>query len=313
MRVELARRLEQAAPGRKARAAVDVLAPVLARGLERPLRLPSGVRVVCVGGATLGGSGKTRVALACTESLADAGARVVLVGHAYRAKPGVARVVSARDRLEEVGDEALVCARALGARAPVVVAPSRQDAVDFAMRARPDVIVIDGPLQTRPVRASLGVLAVDARAPWGSGAIFPLGDLRARPADLLACADVMVEVDATPDAFLIDGERLLPDKLSGLTLGLFTAIARPDRLASALAALGLRVAVEVAVRDHGPLDDAARKALGSPGRRVDAWIATPKCATHLEGTRLSAPLLVVSSRVDLPEALPSTWERFLHS
>ena len=41
---------------------------------------------------------------------ARAGARVALVGHAYRATPGRARVVAPDDALHEVGDEALVAA-----------------------------------------------------------------------------------------------------------------------------------------------------------------------------------------------------------
>jgi tetraacyldisaccharide-1-P 4'-kinase len=117
---------------------------------------------------------------------------------------------------------------------------------------------------------------------------------------------MVVPVEATPEAFLIDGERLAPSKLGGLRLGLFTAIARPDRLARALEGLGLAVDTKVEIVDHGPLDDGARRALAVS--RVDAWIATPKCAVHLEGERLSAPLLVAQGRV----ALPSAWERRLH-
>lgn len=305
VRLPIARRLERATPSEDA-FFTNALGRALVRSLARPLRLPHGVPVVCVGGATLGGSGKTRVAVACTQALASAGARVVLVGHAYRAKPRVARVVHRADRVEDVGDEALVCARALGGGAPVVVAPTRQQALDLAARARPDAIVVDGPLQARPVRATLAILAVDAASPWGSGALFPTGDLRAPSADLVAHADLVVPVDATPEAFLIDGERIAPQKLGGLRVGLFTAIARPDRFSSALSRIGLHVDTTVEVPDHGPVDDTARRVLAAT--KVDAWIATPKCAVHLEGASLSAPLLVAEGSVTLPAA----WERRLH-
>ena len=59
----------------------------------RPVRVPDGVRTVTVGGATLGGSGKTRIAIAIARALASRGERVVLVGHAYRARPVFARFV----------------------------------------------------------------------------------------------------------------------------------------------------------------------------------------------------------------------------
>jgi tetraacyldisaccharide-1-P 4'-kinase len=134
----------------------------------RPLALPR--PTVAIGGATLGGSGKTPVAIACAAELARAGRRTALIGHAYRAAPGRPRFVSPDDALDEVGDEALVAARALDAMgalgARVAVAPGRAAAIAFAAPGS-DVLVLDGVGQTRPLRASLALLAVDADAPWG--------------------------------------------------------------------------------------------------------------------------------------------------
>ena len=265
----------------------DALARVHAgfasRGIARPLSVPRGVEVVTVGGATLGGSGKTRVALAVARALARRGARVVLVGHAYRARPSRARVVAPDDPRAAVGDEALLCARALGAAARVVVAPTRQAAVDFvaALVPRVDVIVIDGPLQLAPVRASLALLAVDAQAPWGAGALPPAGDLRAPRAALLAHADLVVVVDATPGAAIVAGARIELGALraTGRRLGLFTALARPARLEQALLRAGLDLAIIVRAPDHGPLTPSLVRRLRTA--EVDLWLATDKCAIHL--------------------------------
>src|SRR5579863_2192867 len=86
---------------------------IASAGLTRPLQVPSRTRVVTVGGATLGGSGKTPLAIACAAEFARAGVRVAFVGHAYRAIPRRAHVVQVDDVLAEVGDEALIAARAL--------------------------------------------------------------------------------------------------------------------------------------------------------------------------------------------------------
>ena len=91
-------------------------AEVSARTVVRSLRASGATRIVAVGGSTLGGSGKTPLAIACARELARGGARVALVGHAYRARPGRARIVSTFDPLAEVGDEALVAAHALEAQ-----------------------------------------------------------------------------------------------------------------------------------------------------------------------------------------------------
>jgi tetraacyldisaccharide-1-P 4'-kinase len=69
----------------------------------RPVRVPEGVRTVTVGGPTLGGSGKTRVAISIARTLASRGENVVLVGHAYRARPGRARFVSPQEDRKSVG------------------------------------------------------------------------------------------------------------------------------------------------------------------------------------------------------------------
>ena len=273
---------------------------VAARGVARPLNVPAGIRVVTVGGATLGGSGKTRVALAATKLLADAGARVTLIGHGYRSR-GEARVVRPDDALEVVGDEALVCARALEGSANVVSGPNRQAAVDLAVRSGPQILVIDGPLQLAPVRASLALLAVDASQPWGAGALPPAGDLRAPRAALLAHADHVVAVSALPRGAWRGGELTPLGSLArGSRLGLFTAIARPQRLVGSLRQTGITFTDVVHAPDHGPFSSSLAKRMATAP--VDLWLATAKCAVHLERGNTSE-IAVLDGKYDLPEAV----------
>lgn len=287
------------------------VAPVAARAIARPARIPAEIALVCIGGATLGGSGKTRLALACARELAASGRRVVLVGHAYRAAPPSARVVSIDDPLDVVGDEALVCARELApSSVPVVIGPTRQAAIDHAVALgpAPDVLVLDGPLAVRGrSRArSLSLLAVDANRPWGSGRLPPAGDLRAAREVLLAHADHVVPVDATPSRVRWDArDRTSIASLRAIRYGLFTAIARPDRLVRALTRLGAPPHVVVSVRDHGPLGSARARLERAP---VDAWVATPKCALHLVGAAPGTPRIGRFGRLGILEselALPA--------
>jgi len=227
---ELARALDRGAiDGRVARAAERAFAAVAERTVARPLRIPRGVRVATIGGATLGGSGKTPLAEACTRFIASA-ARVALVGHAYGAEPRAPRVVRPDDDPRAVGDEALACAEALRgvAAAEVVVGPSRQAAVDFAASRGASVVVIDGPVQLAPERAHLALLAVHAGEPWGSRACPPRGNLRAPRAALVAAVDAVVAVTdgllaATqwprPDSSGAEGARVQKVTTAGTTDG----------------------------------------------------------------------------------------------
>jgi tetraacyldisaccharide 4'-kinase len=276
VRTTIARWLEEGSlSSPAARALGRACSPLSDRALARPLVLPARgegrarpLVTVTVGGATLGGSGKTRVALACARELAsDSGVRVV-------------------------------------------VAPSRQAAIDLvvALVPRVDAVVLDGPLQLTPARASLSILALDAAAPWGAGAVPPAGDLRASKEALLAHADHVVRVDATPLAVRIGAPSRAVDLASFAStlrarrarIGLFTALARPDRLVRALTCANLEPSQLVRAPDHGPLTKAlARRLTAEPD--VDVWLSTAKCALHLEGLELGLPLAILDGSLDLPE------------
>ena len=219
---------------------------------RRTRALEASVPAICVGGATLGGTGKTPLAIAIAKRLAAGGARVALVGHAYRAAPGRARVVAPDDPLAKVGDEALVCARALAGIARVVVAPRRQAAMDLAARLA-DVMVVDGVLQLRPRRAALSILTIHTAAPRA----------------LAAVADVVTPV-TTKMTCSIPWSALREEPV-----GLVTCLARPRRVLEALARVGVVPVAHVALPDHGPRARAPRL---SPNVR---WLATEKCALHL--------------------------------
>jgi tetraacyldisaccharide 4'-kinase len=281
------------------------------------------VKVVAVGGATLGGSGKTPLAIACAAELARAGASVALVGHAYRARPARARVVALHDGVWEVGDEALVAARALapgGVR--VVVAPRRQEAVALAARFA-DVLVLDGVAQTKPVRATLALLAVDADEPWGrAAAVAPRGDLRAPMSALVGACDRVVAVQdggaceprdhghpgsgmcavVSSRGAWVGGSLVAYDELSRMALGLICAIARPERLLRFLARRGVVPVRVLRGPDHGPVPSEARGRASEASEGVDAWLATAKCVLHAP-CPLSAPLATLDHGLVLGRTL----------
>lgn len=298
----IARALEDGAyDGQLARALARAWEHTLGRAVVRKLAWPPWVRVVAVGGATLGGSGKTPLAIACAAELAASGASVALVGHAYRAKPRRARVVRRSDPIGEVGDEALLAAASLepyGVR--VVVAPARADAIAFAARIA-DVLVVDGVAQTAPARASLALLAVDGAKPWGrAAAVPPAGDLRAPISSLRAACDMVVAVGddrprALPEAHharlelhgvRVEGRLLGWDEVARQRVGLLCALARPDRVVRSLERRGVRVRALARARDHGPFTRALLDGLHEAA--VDIWLVTPKCRCALDASRLTS-------------------------
>jgi tetraacyldisaccharide 4'-kinase len=279
LRLAIQRRLERGQP--------VPLGGVLASGwarlarVERPLS--SDAPVLCVGGSTLGGSGKTPLAVACARFLSERGARVALVAHGYRASPPrEPRRVSKADDVARVGDEALECARALEDVATVWIARRRQDALDAAA-ASADVVVLDGPLQLAPRRATLSLLAVDEADPWGSGACPPLGDLRAPKDALLAATDQVVPVRASSRGARLGGSGARSGTWMGWgalakrRVGLATGVARPRRVVDFLRRHGVTPHCVVTVADHAPLRIPR-------WQNVDLWLTTEKDAAKIRPT-----------------------------
>jgi tetraacyldisaccharide 4'-kinase len=293
LRRGVARALERGTFGGPAALA---LAALWARAAEpaRPLSLPHGVRVVGVGGATLGGSGKTPLVLALARALSRH-RRVALVATAYATRARRARRVHPGDLVDVVGDEALWLARDLPA-VPVFVGKSRSEALALAARDA-ELVIVDGLLQARPERLGCSLLVLDEHDPWGSGRCPPAGDLRAPPAELLARADAVV----IPRAELLGarthcGELLSLQALAGRRLGLLLAIARPDRVVRDLRAHGVEPRVVETRADHA-------RFLEPRVSDVDAWLTTPKCATKLGPVHGGAPVWVLERKVFLPPAL----------
>ena len=295
----------------------------------RPIELPQSAKVIGVGGATLGGSGKSALTLELARVLARSGTRVAVVASAYPARDRRPRRVRAEDPVESVGDEALWLARALDPfEVAVFLGEPRQSAIELAAKVG-SIVIVDGLLQARPRRLSLSLLALDGAAPWGATRCPPAGDLRALRSHLLsACDAVLLSTDPAlaqtggPDnalqlhgktvmswsseltgAWTPEGRFVKVAELVGLRLGLLLAVARPERIQSALAARGIRTGEVVLYGDH-----AAPKP--PPGLGLDAWLTTAKCATKVRQMTAAAPVWTLEHRALLPAELTGRLAQF---
>ncbi len=277
------------------------------------------MRVIAVGGATLGGSGKTPVAIAWAHAEAKKRGSVALIGHAYRARPQRARVVSVSDDVAAVGDEALVAARDLANVADVVVAPTRQMAVDFAIARGARVLVLDGVAQISPRRADVALLVTGSAQ---SNACPPAGDLRAPISVLRELADFVVVVSEDDDrsfaqnqiaarsvsgeARAASGDVISFAELAKLRVGLALAIAHPERVHRMLERRGVVPVARAYVGDHMGAD--LRRAMARVSLRdgrIDAWLITEKCAANVTPTSHDTiPIYVVGHRIELPGGVP---------
>jgi tetraacyldisaccharide 4'-kinase len=315
LRAAVGRALERGRDGSAMERAAEALwSAASSRGLQRRLQLPAGAAVVGVGGATLGGAGKTPLCVELARALAAHGTRVAVVGHAYRARAGRPQVVHLDDAVAHVGDDALFAARALAAvRVPVVVAASRRAALHRAAQLA-DVLLVDGLLQARPVRLAASLLVADAGTP-ATARCPPLGDLRAPWAAMRAVADVVVRVggdiardaerdgdgSAGPTLFApscagtveLEGREVPLSELGAARIGLLVAVAHPERIERVLLRAGLVPRRVVALADHARI-----RSDRIPSAGVDIWLTTARCRTKLPDRLAGAPVAALVHRLD---------------
>lgn len=225
-------------------------------GLRRPVRV-AGARVISVGNLVVGGAGKTPVVIELARRALGAGHLVAVLSRGYGRASGAVRSFSAAalPPVVEVGDEPRLIAR----RCPGVtvwVGPDRVALARRAVAAGATVLLLDDGFQHRRLARDEDVL-VDGGA--GNGWLLPVGPLR-EPSSARRRATLIWGRDGQPGDVEArhalrrvrgpDGREEPAEVLRGQRVVALSAIARPDRFAAALRALGAEVVAERAFGDH---------------------------------------------------------------
>jgi tetraacyldisaccharide 4'-kinase len=288
---------------RQAALAAGLLAPLAALyGAVAGARLArrgarAAVPVVCIGNLTVGGAGKTPLALAVAGRLAAEGGTPMLLSRGYRGRlAGPLRVDPARHRARDVGDEPLVLARV----APTFVARDRVAGAQAAVAAGASVIVMDDGFQNPSLHKDFSVLVVDGRRGIGNGRVVPAGPLRAPLMAQLARADALVVVgpsQAGADVAAVARARgvpvfdagLAPDAaavaaLAGARVLAFAGIGDPQKLFATLTAAGIAVAATRSFPDHHRYTPAQASMLcAQADREALMLVTTEKDLVRMQG------------------------------
>ena len=267
------------------------LAGRLRAALVRPAE--AGVPLVCVGNLVAGGAGKTPVALSLLSLLGRAGHAVHALCRGYRGREaGPLRVEPGRHGVFEVGDEALLLARA----APTWVARDRLAGARAAAAAGAGVVVMDDGLQYPGLVKHLSLLVVDGSYGFGNARVMPAGPLREPIGRGLARASAVVLLGA--DDWGVEARlgtrlpilraRLVPaegaPELRDRRVVAFAGIGRPEKFFGTLEDLGAEVIERHAFADHHRYSPGQLAGLLANAEDADAGLVT----TEKDAVRLPA-------------------------
>ncbi len=291
------------------------LASLATRALSRPrrrrIRAKPALPVVSVGNISVGGTGKTQVALElCRRAESGALAPAVVLRGYGGTEPGPARV-EAPDAAR-FGDEAVLLARRLP-ETLVIVSRDRRAGVDLARALGARWAVLDDGRQQRALEPTREVLVLPAESPWGNGWLLPLGPLR-EPRTSLDGREVLWlhgEGDAALEAPIRSRSRAVgfvpagdlsaaPWPLPVGPVAAFAGIARPGRFFDSLERAGAVLVARWPLADHRVYGaDELRRAAEHAGRAgATCLVCTEKDAVRLP-RELALPLPIYALRVEL--------------
>ena len=261
------------------------------------------IPVICCGNATVGGAGKTTLALDLARRLTMRGIAVHILSRGYRGAARGSHRVTPRDTAAVAGDEALLLARV----APTWTGADRADSARDAIAAGAEVLLMDDGLQNPTLMKTMSLLVVDGTTGFGNGRVMPAGPLR-EPVEAAASrcrAAVVIGPDsAGAQARLparlpvLHADLVQSDEIAGLIgrrVVAFAGIAHPEKFFLGLERAGVLLVRRVGFADHHVFSAGELADLHARAKAADAiLVTTPKDAVRLPA---QMPVQIVGVRL----------------
>lgn len=230
--------------------------------MRKARREKIGAPVLCVGNFTVGGTGKTPVAIALARQARRMRLTPGFLSRGHGGSFGQPHVVDPRhDGARHVGDEPLLLAE----HAAVAVTPNRAAGARLLMEKHGcDFLIMDDGFQSARIHIDYALVVVDARYGLGNCRVIPGGPLRAGLADQLLFADAIlkmgegVKADAVVRQAARAGKPIFEartqpraaDALAGKRYLAFAGIGHPEKFFDTVAEAGGTVALARSFPDH---------------------------------------------------------------
>jgi tetraacyldisaccharide 4'-kinase len=277
------------------------------------------IPVFSIGNATVGGTGKTPLALYLGRYLKSIGKNPHYLSRGYKGNyKQCTKVDLSQHNAEMVGDEALLLANV----APIWVCPDRRISAQKAIDDGADIIILDDGLQNQTLHKDFSILVVDGQYGFGNGFMLPAGPLREPIDEAYAKTDLILlmgelhNIPPFPKHIPVVKGKYVPQ--TEITKGpyvAFSGIGRPTKFYRTLRRIGAELCATMDFPDHHLFSDAELLALEEQATAQNAQLIT----TEKDWVRLNErwQKKITCLRVDLtlnnPDILKDTMNRFINN
>jgi tetraacyldisaccharide 4'-kinase len=259
---------------------------VAGRRMKTARREKIGAPVLCVGNFTVGGSGKTPVAIALARRAKAMQFRPGFLSRGHGGSFARPHVVDPHhDAARHVGDEPLLLAE----HAPVAVTPNRAAGARLLIEKHGcDLLIMDDGFQSARIHIDYALVVIDGRYGLGNGRVIPGGPLRAKLADQMLFADALLRMGegSAADAVIrkaaragkpIFEARTRPrgrKAFAGKRFLAFAGIGHPDKFFDTVGEAGATVVLSRAFPDHHFYAEDELNELASLARTAELGLVT---------------------------------------
>lgn len=270
-----------------------VYAAVARRRMTHAKREKIDIPVLCVGNFTVGGAGKTPVAIALAKQAKRMRLSPGFLSRGFGGSFPAPHVVDAHhDSARHVGDEPLLLAE----HAPVAVTPDRAAGARLLASRGCDLVIMDDGFQSARIHMDYALLVIDGRRGVGNGHIIPGGPVRAPLVHQLRFAQGLLKIGegdaanhiirmasrAGRPVYEAHNEIRDPGQFAGRRFLAFAGIGDPEKFFQTVRNAGGAVEMTRTFPDHHffSKDDLADLAATAKGKGLDL-ITTTKDAVRL--------------------------------
>ena len=238
-----------------------VYGAVTARRMVTAPRQKVDLPVLCVGNLTVGGTGKTPVAIALARQALSMKLAPGFLSRGHGGGFSRPHIVDPHsDSARHVGDEPLLLAE----HAPVVVTPNRAAGAEMLAERGCDFLIMDDGFQSARIHIDYALLVVDAMRGIGNGHVIPGGPLRAPVVGQLRFADAILTMGdgdaangvirmaarANRSVFEAHTQPRNPEAVAGRRVLAFAGIGNPQKFYDTLRRSGAELAATKSFPDH---------------------------------------------------------------